>query len=77
MSCDYHVTIAALLYLMLIIGGGRKFCLGGKVLFAHENFGLHPLFEVQRSVVPIEGTTAVSSKEMVENVDNYQFSRLF
>ena len=55
---------------------------GGKVLlFAREacaNFYDHAhFFEVQRSLVAIEGSTAVSSKEMVENVHNCRFLRLF
>ena len=56
------------------MGGGQSII---RVRSAREIFGLRPLFEVQRSLVAIEGTTAVSSKEMVENVHNCRFSRLF
>ena len=49
-------------------GGGR----GGKhyYLEVHETFRACPLFEFQKSLKAIEGTTAASSKEMQENVHN-------
>ena len=58
-------------------GGGRKFCsgVGGKILFAceaHTNFGGHTHYlKFKGHLWPLkEGTTAVSSKEMVVNVHN-------
>ena len=58
----------------------KEVLLGGSkvVIFACEMLGLCPhLIEVNKSLVPFEGATAVWSKETVENVHNGRFLRLF
>ena len=56
----------------VLLGGGKV------VIFTCKILGLCPdLIEVNKSLVPFEGATAIWSKEMVENVHNGRFLRLF